>query len=96
MEKEELEQLKLQAENFEATPKTILTIKTMPKLEVVEDKGVTINDGYAFEVNGALPEIADGIAKLAFEMPKNGWAAYPSSQVLLRVRREPFRPLQLD
>ena len=22
------------------------------------------------------------------------WAAYPSSQVLLRVRREPFRPLQ--
>ena len=73
MEKEELEQLKLQAENFEATPKTILTIKTMPKLEVAEDKGVTINDGYAFEVNGALPEIADGIAKLAFEMPKNGF-----------------------
>lgn len=73
MEKEELEQLKLQVENFEATPKTILTIKTMPKLEVAEDKGVTINDGYAFEVNGALPEIADGIAKLAFEMPKNGF-----------------------
>ena len=73
MDKEELEQLKLQVENFEATPKTILTIKTMPKLEVAEDKGVTINDGYAFEVNGALPEIADGIAKLAFEMPKNGF-----------------------
>ena len=73
MDKEQLEQLKLQVENFEATPKTILTIKTMPKLEVAEDKGVTINDGYAFEVNGALPEIADGIAKLAFEMPKNGF-----------------------
>lgn len=24
------------------------------------------------------------------------WAAYPSSQVLLRVCREPFRPLQFE
>ena len=85
MEKEELEQLKSQVENFEATPKTILTIKTLPKLEVVEDKGVTINDGYTFEVNGALPEIADGIARLAMEMPKHGFGENSGSYFIVLI-----------
>ena len=54
------------------TPKTILTIKTRPNLKATK-KGAELNDGYDFEVNGALPEIADGIAKFARELPKNGF-----------------------
>lgn len=58
--------------NQSMTSKTILTIKTRPSLKV-NKKGLTLNDGYDFDVNGALPEIADGIAKFAKELPKNGF-----------------------
>ena len=51
--------------------KTILVIKTRPILKV-ENKGATLNDGYYFEVNAAIPEIADGIAKFAKELPNQG------------------------
>jgi len=51
-------------------PKTILTIKTFPHLDET-DEGILLNDGYAFDVNGALPEIADGIVKFALELPAN-------------------------
>lgn len=55
-------------------PRKILTIISKPKLSVSEDeKGVELNDGYDFEVNGALPELADGIAKFARELPNNGF-----------------------
>lgn len=54
--------------------KTILVIKARPKLSVAEDdSGIELNDGYEFEVDAAVPEIADGIAKLAAELPKNGF-----------------------
>lgn len=52
--------------------KTILVIKTKPVLKA-ENKGISLNDGYEFEVNGALPEIADGIAKFAKELEPNGF-----------------------
>lgn len=58
--------------NQAMTAKTILTIKTRPSLKATK-KGMTLNDGYDFDVNGALPEIADGIAKFAKELPKNGF-----------------------
>lgn len=54
------------------TPKTILVIKTMPVLKA-RTKGAELNEGYEFEVNGAIPEIADGIAKMAKEMENNGF-----------------------
>lgn len=58
--------------NKEANSKTILVIKTKPIFKATK-KGAQLNDGYEFEVNGALPEIADGIAKFAFELEKNGF-----------------------
>lgn len=52
--------------------KTILVIKSKPKLSLDENDEVTLNEGFEFEVDAAIPEIADAIAKLALELPKNG------------------------
>lgn len=52
--------------------KTLLVIKSKPKLTAV-DEGVELNEGYEFEVNGAIPEIADAIAKFAKELEPNGF-----------------------
>ena len=55
--------------------KQILVIKSINTLQDdTEDKDkVTLNEGYSFEVDAAIPELADGIAKLAKEMPANGF-----------------------
>lgn len=62
----------IEAVEKENPAKTILTIATKPKLNPTDD-GVELNDGYEYEVNGALPEIADGIAKFAKELENNGF-----------------------
>ena len=75
MDNEEKEALKelLKTED-PLNSKTILVIKSKPKLSVSDnDEGVELNDGYEFEVNGAIPEIADGIAKMAVELEPNGF-----------------------
>ena len=73
-DKEKAELNKLFNEDNKLKEKTILVIESRPKLTVSDDEeGVELNDGYEFKVNGALPEIADSIAKLAFELPKNGF-----------------------
>jgi len=46
------------------------------KIDVIEqltpsEQGVELNEGYEFEVNGAIPQLADGIAKMAFEMDRD-------------------------
>lgn len=69
LNKEELE--KIINEN-QAKGETILVITTRPILDTTED-GVNINDGFDFVVNGAIPQLADAIAKLALELPKNGF-----------------------
>lgn len=52
--------------------KTLLTIRVRPKLTVADnDEGMELNDGYEFDLNGALPEVADAIAKFAKELPNN-------------------------
>ena len=54
--------------------KTLLTIKSKPSFSVNEEEtGLELNDGYEFEVDGAVPEIADAIAKFAIELPNNGF-----------------------
>lgn len=71
-EKDKLTNEFIKENEFE--PKTILVIKTRPKLSINEnDEGIELNDGYEFEVDGAVPEIADAIAKLAAELPNNGF-----------------------
>lgn len=46
---------------------TILTIKAIEQLNPGED-GVELNEGYQFIVNGPIPQLADGLAKMIFEM----------------------------
>ena len=70
-EKEQLQQIFDAASEDTLKAKTILVIKSKPILKI-ENKGASLNDGYEFEVNGALPEIADGIAKFAKELPNQG------------------------
>ena len=49
--------------------KVILTIKSLELLEPTEE-GMELNEGYDYEVNGSMPQLADGIAKMAIEMDK--------------------------
>lgn len=65
---------KLFNEDNQLRAKTLIVIKSRPKLEVADnDEGMELNEGYEFEVDGALPEIADGIAKLAAALEDNGF-----------------------
>ena len=48
---------------------TILNIKVIEKL-TPDDEGVNLNEGYEYDVNGTIPQLADGIAKMAIEMDK--------------------------
>lgn len=47
--------------------KVILEVKALELLDEVDD-GIELNEGYEFTVNGSIPQIADGIAKLALAM----------------------------
>lgn len=71
--------------------KTILTIKTKPSFKA-GNKGLYLNDGYDFEVDGALPEIADGIAKFAKELPKNDFGEGSDSYFITLIN-EYFKKL---
>lgn len=72
--------------NENMKPKTILVIKTKPTLKSTT-KGMFLNDGYEFEVNGAIPEIADGIAKFAKELPKNGFGKGSDSYFITMINQ---------
>lgn len=48
---------------------TILTIKALERL-IPQEEGVELNEGYDYEINGSIPQLADGIAKMAIEMDK--------------------------
>lgn len=48
---------------------TILNIKVVEKL-APEEEGLELNEGYEYEINGTIPQLADGIAKMAIEMDK--------------------------
>lgn len=68
-----VEQIKLEElMNKEIKPRTLLVIKSKPQLNAIDD-GVELNEGYDFELDGAIPELADAIAKFAFEMSNNGF-----------------------
>ena len=75
MEQEYKDKLnKMFNEDNQLKARTLLVIKSRPKLTVADDdSGMELNDGYEFEVDGAFPEIADAIAKFAKELPNNGF-----------------------
>lgn len=90
-DKEKLE--KLFSEDNKLTAKTILVIQSRPKLSVSDDdSGMELNEGYEFEVNAALPELADGIAKLAYELEPNGFGE-GSGGYFISLINEYFRKL---
>lgn len=94
MEQNEKEQLeKLFNEDNQLNAKTLLIIKSRPKLTVSEDdSGMELNDGYEFEVNGAIPEIADGIAKFAVVLEQNDFGEN-SSTYFIKLINEYFNKL---
>ena len=49
--------------------KTILVVRSLELLNPTK-KGLELNVGYEFDVDGPLPEVADGIAKMAKELDK--------------------------
>lgn len=49
--------------------KTLLVVRSLEVLKPQEE-GVELNVGYEFDVDGPLPEVADGIAKMAKELDK--------------------------
>lgn len=94
MEQQDKEKLeKLFSEDNQLKAKTILVIKSRPKLSVSDnDDGMELNEGYEFEVDGAIPEIADSIAKLAIEMEPNGFGEN-SGSYFINLIGEYFRKL---
>ena len=49
--------------------KQICLIHAVEKLSPTEE-GIELNEGYSYEVDGSLPQLADSIAKLAIELDK--------------------------
>lgn len=74
MSKEYKEAFNAELDKQNTPTKTLLTIKTRLKLSVSEDEtGIELNDGYDYNVNGSIAELADALAKFAKELPKNGF-----------------------
>lgn len=48
----------------------ILQIDVVELLQPEED-GLELNEGYEYEINGALPQLADGFAKMLIELDKD-------------------------
>lgn len=65
MTKEELQDIKPVVRT-----KTILNIKVVEKLEP-EEEGIELNEGYEYEIEGSLPQLADGFAKMLLELDKD-------------------------
>jgi hypothetical protein len=50
--------------------KRILEIDTLETL-IPKEEGMELNEGYVYQVEGSIPQLADAIAKLAIEMDKS-------------------------
>ena len=57
--------------NMEPVNRTseILKISVLETLKP-EEEGIELNEGYTYEVNGSIPQLADGLAKMPIEMDK--------------------------
>lgn len=75
--------------------KTILVVKVIEKLEP-EDDGVTLNEGYQYEVDGAFPQIADGLAKMFIELDKDASLGENAGGALLTLVNEYYTKLRTN
>jgi len=82
------EQLDKMIEEAQVEGKLLFSVRTRPVLAVSDDEtGVNINDGYDYTVDGAVPEIADAIAKFAVELPKNGFGEKSDSYFIVLIKQ---------
>jgi len=72
---------------------TILKIEVLEQLTPSED-GVELNEGYQFEINGPIPQLADGIAKMAFEMDKDSDLGIKGGGAFLALIAEYYQRLR--
>lgn len=85
MDKEQINKIVNEAEAHSV--KNILVIKAKDNYDINEnDETIELNNGYEFDVDGSLPEIADGIAKFAKELPKNGFGDNSDSYFLELIK----------
>lgn len=92
MKKKEVEELQATIEANDAFKvKDLFIIRTKLGLEA-KKKGAELNIGYLYSVDGAVPEIADAIAKFAKELPKNGFGE-DSDKYFVRLINEYYNKL---
>ena len=74
----------------------ILVIKARRSFDVKPDdtSKVELNEGYEFVVNAAVPEIADGIAKMAIEMDKMKDLGEDAGMMFLTLCAEFYKKLK--
>lgn len=65
----------------------ILTINVIEKL-IPDKDGINLNEGYEYEINGSLPQVADGIAKMLIEMDKDKDFGERAGSVFLTLIQE--------
>lgn len=73
--------------------KLILEVRAVENLDPTEE-GMELNEGYQYEVNGSLPQLADGIAKMAIEMNKDSDLGENAGGVFLELITQYYRKLQ--
>ncbi len=69
MEQNEIKEQMESRSDLNVKKTSILTMEALVELNSEKD-GMTVNEGYEYEVNGSIPQLADGIAKLAIEIDK--------------------------
>ena len=72
---------------------TILNIKVVEKL-TPEDEGVDLNEGYEYDLNGSIPQIADGLAKMFIEMDKQEDMGQDAGGALLNLIEQYYLKLK--
>lgn len=73
----------------------ILSINTIETLTPTEE-GMELNEGYTFSVNGSLPQLADGIAKMAIEMDKDSELGTNFGGAFLALVKQYYDQLSLE
>ena len=71
--------------NKEQEATNIFVVGRKPIIDASK-KGILLNDGYTYDVNGSIPEIADAIAKFAIELPNNGFGEQSDTMFIQLIR----------
>ena len=73
----------------------ILEIRAL-ELLTPTDEGVELNEGYEFDLQGAMPQVADGLAKLFIELNADTELGENAGDMLLTLVIEYYNQLKND